>query len=50
VGGWGVYYTRPSLPILITYKQEGVGIPVKLFSYPSSVKQKKTELSATSGA
>jgi hypothetical protein len=25
-GGGGVYYTRPSLPISIKYKQEGVGI------------------------
>jgi hypothetical protein len=29
VGGGGVYYTLPSLPILIRYKQEGVGIRVK---------------------
>jgi hypothetical protein len=29
VGG-GVYYTRPSLPISIMYKQDGAGIRVKL--------------------
>ncbi len=29
-GGGGVYYTRPSLPISIKYKQEGVRIRVKL--------------------
>ncbi len=28
-GGGGVYYTSPSIPILIKYKQEGVGIRVK---------------------
>jgi hypothetical protein len=27
-GGGGLYYTRPSLPISITYKQEGVRIRV----------------------
>jgi hypothetical protein len=27
-GGGGVYYTSPSLPIFIKYKQEGVGIRV----------------------
>ena len=28
-GGGGVYYTRPSLPMEIKYKQEGVRIRVK---------------------
>jgi hypothetical protein len=32
VGDGGVYYTRPSLPISIKYKQEGVGIQVKFCS------------------
>ncbi len=32
-GCGGVYYTRPSLPILIKYKQQGVRIRVKHYGY-----------------
>jgi hypothetical protein len=37
VGGGGMYYARPSLSILINYKQEGVRIRVNKKSYAIQV-------------